>query len=83
MLDLFNTPVPKRLARPHQTIRSVRVPSDLVLTPRVLLGAIQTLRTTDIQWVVDVLIDELNIRAGDPDLESEADEASEPDDENR
>ena len=77
MLNTFNTPAPKRLARSHQTIRSVRVPSDLVLTPRVLLGAIRTLRTTDIQWMVDVLIDELNIRAGDPDLESE------PDDENR
>jgi hypothetical protein len=80
MLDFINTSVSVRSVRSYKAVRFVRVPSDLVLTPRVLLGAVRILPTADIQEVIDVLIDELNLRCGDPDFESEPGESSDPDD---
>jgi hypothetical protein len=77
MINLVFSPVQERLMRPHGAIRCVRVPSDLVLTPRVLLGVLRTLQTTDIQNVVDSLIDELDARCGDIDLEADSDECIE------
>jgi hypothetical protein len=71
MSDLVHSSTRLSSMPSRKAVRCVRVPSDLVLTPRVLLGAVRTLRSADIQAVVDELVDELNIRSGDPDLERE------------
>lgn len=47
----------------------IRLPVDTQLTPRVLLAAAQRLATDEIGELVDALIDELNRRDGDADLE--------------
>jgi hypothetical protein len=49
------------------------IPSNIVLTPRVLLGALAKLPTRQIEDVVEALVDVLFGRYGDPDLEVDPD----------
>jgi hypothetical protein len=60
-----------RLSRPH--LKRVVIPSSVALTPAVLLGAMLKLTTGQIEKFVSVLIDELDVRAGDSDLEPDFD----------
>jgi hypothetical protein len=61
---------PDRIAmRPNR--HSIFVPSSLKLTPMVLVGALRKLPTTDIRDAVELLIEELDVRDGDCDLELE------------
>ena len=56
--------------------KRVCIPPDVVLTPLVLLGATRKLATKVIESTVDALIEELDSRYGDPDLEPDPDECS-------
>ncbi len=62
------TAAPKR---PRKHIGYVRVPTSVVLTPRVLSEAMRKLSIKAIHHAVEVLIEELNYRYGDPDFELE------------
>jgi hypothetical protein len=55
----------------RKVIRCVRVPIGTSLNLRVLVGALRKLPTADIRDAVQALVDELDIRCGDPDLEPE------------
>jgi hypothetical protein len=63
--------------RPQQGRTRLRVPSDIVLTSRSLAAIGRKLATTELHVLVETLIEELDIRCGDPDFESEPDEESE------
>lgn len=60
----------------RKAINRVFIPSDTILTPLVLVGAIRKLPTSEIENAVDALICELDRRCPDPDIELEADEES-------
>jgi hypothetical protein len=65
---------PRRLeSRP---IGRVAIPSWIMLTPRVLAGAIRKLPSSQIELVVQASIDELDRRSGDPDFEEDPDNES-------
>jgi hypothetical protein len=49
------------------------IPSNLVLTPRVLLGALSKLPTPQIEYAVEELVEVLYGRYSDPDLEGDPD----------
>jgi hypothetical protein len=49
------------------------IPSNLVLTPRVLLGALSKLPTPQIEYALEELVEVLYGRYGDPDLEGDPD----------
>lgn len=53
----------------------LRVPAEIVLTARALVGAGRKLADAELEAVIEGLIDELDARAGDPDLEPDDDEA--------
>jgi hypothetical protein len=59
------------------TVRNARgrlvLPANIVLTPRVLLGALARLDTPHIEIAVEVLLEVLDSRCGDSDLEADAD----------
>jgi len=57
--------------RKRKYLSYVRVPNSIALTPRVLSEAMRMLPTEAIHKAVDVLIDELDYRYGDPDFEPE------------
>jgi hypothetical protein len=56
----------------------VRLPPDVVLTPRVLSRLICKLETEELRFVLESGHDELDRREGDPDLEPGADREPEP-----
>jgi hypothetical protein len=56
----------------------LRVPVETVLTPAVLVGAARRLPDAELEAVIEDLIAETDARAGDADLEPDAD--GEPDD---
>ena len=62
----------------NRTVERVVLPSSIVLSPRVLAGVIRKFSTAEIASMVQTLVDELDIRSGDPDLELEADWEYEP-----
>jgi len=51
----------------------VIIPADRVLTPSVLLAALEKMATHEIEFAVEGLIEVLDRRGGDPDLEVEPD----------
>jgi hypothetical protein len=69
-------PAPSRQMRRH-TLR-IYLPRDTVLTPTVLVGAARKLPTAELERMIEALIAETDTRAGDVDLEPDAD--GEPDD---
>jgi hypothetical protein len=79
MIDLLCQPTQGSLLGSRRIISRVHVPSNQALTPRVLTGAVMKFPTVVIRNLVDLLIDELDTRCGDPDREPETDEASESD----
>ena len=46
---------------------------DTVLTPTVLIGVARTLPTVDLERIIEALIAETDVHAGDADLEPDAD----------
>ena len=62
----------------HRHLRRLRVPVETVLTPAVLVGAARRLPDAELEAVIEDLIAETDARAGDADLEPDAD--GEPDD---
>ena len=62
---------PDNVRTSGRTKNYIRVPSSIVLTPHVLLGAMRKLPVDAIHNVIETLIDELNYRFGDPDFEGE------------
>jgi hypothetical protein len=67
--------------RTHSVLKRVIIPYSVALTPLVLTGAMRRLRTRDIETAIDVLLQELDCRSGDPDVEPDPDLEAEPDDE--
>ena len=63
-------------ARPF--LNYMRLPSDAVLTARVLGGLVCKLDTEKLRELVDVALDELDRRDGDPDMEPDVDCEPEP-----
>jgi hypothetical protein len=70
------------LSRPAHPVRRracrVHLPRDTVLTPTVLVGAARKLPTPELERIIDALIAETDLRAGDADREPDSDD--EPDD---
>ena len=56
-------------------IKRLALPSAVNLTPIVLVNVIRRFPDNAISQIIDVLIDELDLRLGDPDSESETVEA--------
>ena len=63
---------------PLSSTRRVHLPRDVVLTPTVLVAAAHKLPTPELEQMIDALIAETDLRAGDIDLEPDSDH--EPDD---
>ena len=63
-LTLYPMPGCRRSSR-------VAIPSTTVLTPLVLIGAVQKLATSSVEMIIHSLIEELDYRSEDPDLEDE------------
>lgn len=79
-LDHFYDLIPNDAAASKRTRKYpsyIRVPTSITLTYRVLSEAMRMLPTEAIHKAVDVLIDELDYRYGDPDFEQEPMEDSE------
>ena len=60
---------PTASAKPETRRRRIYIPASVAITPRVLLGAAKKFADTELGIVIDGLIAELDVRAGDPDLE--------------
>jgi hypothetical protein len=74
MPDMVHSSQCRRQTRAHKVTSCIRLPSDLTLSPKVLGGALRKLPTASICEVIESLIEELNVREGDPDFELEPDE---------
>jgi hypothetical protein len=59
--------------------KPVRLPIETTLTFYILVGALRKLPTVKIREAVHTLIEELDIRHGDPDFEPDPDFEAEPD----
>ena len=64
-----------RVVKNTGSIKHVVIPSNIVLTPRVLLAAMCKLPLEEIEIVIEGLIMEADLRCDDPDLEPEPIEA--------
>jgi hypothetical protein len=64
---------------PCKVKKSVRVPIEATLTFRTLVGALRKLPSAEIREAIHTLIEELDIRYGDSDFESDPDFEHEPD----
>jgi hypothetical protein len=62
---------PRRSRRTGRSKRCIVVPTSLRLTSKVLADAALKLTTPDICYVMDRLVEGLDFRDGDPDLEPE------------
>jgi hypothetical protein len=59
-----------------RSISRVAIQSCVMLTPRILLGAVRKLPSSQIAWLVEASIDELDRRSGDSDFEDDPDDES-------
>ena len=69
------------LRRPTKALNRIYVPDNLILTPAVLVAAIRKMATTVIEEAIHNLIDELDGRSEDADIEVGADLEPAPEEE--